>query len=404
MAKIHIFNKVSGASEAELALTGWNIPFEKAEDGTITVPGNLTLNNMGLTKLPDLSKVIVKGNFVCVNNPELASLKGSPQVVHGTYQCNNNGLTSLEYAPAEVGIDFICWANKLTSLKHAPKKVGRSFCCDNNKLTSLEHAPEIVPGTFNCKENQLTSLLHAPHTVGAFNCCSNKLTSLEHGPHTMVPGYTGKYECRNNPLKSLKGAPAHVLEDFVCTGCKLPTLEGGPTQVDGSYYAYDNELVNLKGSPAIVGKSFAVGRNQLVSIEDGPQQVGEDYSCQDNKLTSLKGAPATVTGFSCEDNPLESYAHAPVSCKGNFWCRKTGLKHLEGIPQDAGKIFSDFDTFENWDAVPQHLRISPETITRQEREIREQREELDRIVDRSTVLQDSLSIKKGTIQIKAKVT
>lgn len=56
-----------------------------------------------MERLPDLSNVIVKGNFKCSYNP-LRSLKGSPKKVKGDFDCSYcTNLTSLEGAPEKSG-------------------------------------------------------------------------------------------------------------------------------------------------------------------------------------------------------------------------------------------------------------------------------------------------------------
>jgi hypothetical protein len=64
-------------SEAEQALKAWGIKYEKKPEGTLFVPSNLDINHRGLTKLPDLSSVIVGGNIYCFNN-RFTSLEGAP--------------------------------------------------------------------------------------------------------------------------------------------------------------------------------------------------------------------------------------------------------------------------------------------------------------------------------------
>ena len=142
------------------------------------IKGNLDLWNKGLTELPDLSEVVVKGDFNCSHN-KLTSLEGAPQRVGGDFDCNHNQLTSLEGAPKEVGGGFYCYSNRLTSLEGAPKEIGGEFSCSSNQLTSLEGAPQRVGGDFYCYSNQLTSLEGAPKEVGGdFDCNHNQLTSL----------------------------------------------------------------------------------------------------------------------------------------------------------------------------------------------------------------------------------
>ena len=120
------------------------------------IKGDLSLPNKGLTELPDLSEVVVNGNFFCMSN-NLISLKGAPQKVGGS---------------------FICYNNKLTSLDGAPKEVGRNFCCQYNQLTSLEGTLKVVGGCFKCTNNELTSLFGVPVLKEEeFIYCSRSLRS-----------------------------------------------------------------------------------------------------------------------------------------------------------------------------------------------------------------------------------
>ena len=74
-----------------------------------------------------------------------------------------------------------------------------------------------------------------------------------------------------------------VSGNFNCSDNKLTSLVGAPTNVDGNFYCNGNKLTSLVGAPTNV-----VGR----------------FDCGDNKLTSLTGAPKTVGGhFYCNDNP-----------------------------------------------------------------------------------------------------
>ena len=107
------------------------------------IKGSVNLTNEGLTELPDLSEVSVKGSFWCGGN-YLTSLKGAPKEVGGHFDCSDNQLTSLEGAPQKVGGDFSCESNQLTSLQGAPKEVGGSFFCRHNwELNSLLGLPQM---------------------------------------------------------------------------------------------------------------------------------------------------------------------------------------------------------------------------------------------------------------------
>ena len=55
------------------------------------ITGSIDLSGRGLTELPDLSKVVVKGNFNCSGN-HLTSLEGAPKGVR-FFNYSNNPLT-----------------------------------------------------------------------------------------------------------------------------------------------------------------------------------------------------------------------------------------------------------------------------------------------------------------------
>lgn len=67
------------AAPGEKALMDLKVSYKKLEDGRLYVPGNLNISNKDLTVLPDLTNVVVEGNFSCVKN-HLTSLKGAPQM------------------------------------------------------------------------------------------------------------------------------------------------------------------------------------------------------------------------------------------------------------------------------------------------------------------------------------
>ncbi|MBR1825575.1 MAG: hypothetical protein IJ770_03205 [Alphaproteobacteria bacterium] len=215
----------------------YNLP-----DGFV-IKGNVDLMFKGLTKLPDLSKVIVKGYFTCGSN-QLTTLEGAPQKVGSGFYCHYNHLTTLEGAPKEVGGEFYCPENKLTSLKGVPQKIEGSFNCSENQLTSLEGAPQKVGGNFNCSGNQLTSLKGAPQKVGGnFNCSYNQLTSLKGVPQKIE----GNFYCSDNQLTSLEGAPEEISGDFHYEYNQLTTWEGAPRVVGGAIWCYGNQLTSLFG-------------------------------------------------------------------------------------------------------------------------------------------------------------
>lgn len=115
--------------------------------------GNLNLQDLNLTVLPEILKDIkVDGSFYCGNN-YLTSLENAPKYVSETFGCSSNYLTSLEGAPKTISGDFYCSHNNLTSLKGTPESIGGDFKCNDNKLTSLDGVPKFVGGSFVCKNN-----------------------------------------------------------------------------------------------------------------------------------------------------------------------------------------------------------------------------------------------------------
>ena len=174
------------------------------------VTGGLDLRGMGLTELPDLSTVTVKGDFDCFNN-QLTNLNGCPQNVGGDFICSANQLISLVGAPQSVGRDFFCRINKLTNLVGAPQNIGGGFYCSANQLISLVGAPQSVGQDFVCEHNQLTNLDGAPQSVGRdFDCSDNQLTNLIGSPQSVGRDF----DCSKNQLTNLIGIPKKIGGNF----------------------------------------------------------------------------------------------------------------------------------------------------------------------------------------------
>jgi hypothetical protein len=135
------FSDSARPDPAEKILHDMGCVFSREPDGTLVVEGDLKISYRRLTELPDLSNVVVKGDFCC-NDNLLSSLKGAPKAVGGDFWCQYNFLDSLEGAPKIVGHNFWCHNNHLASLEHAPSAIGGYFYCGGNDLASLEHAPK----------------------------------------------------------------------------------------------------------------------------------------------------------------------------------------------------------------------------------------------------------------------
>ena len=139
----------------------------------------------------------------------------------------------------------------------------------------------VVKGDFDCRDNELTSLAGAPQKVSkGFYCNNNELTSLEGAPQEVG----GDFDCGDNQLTSLEGVPQEVGGYFGCSNNKLTSLNGVTQEVGGSFYCYNNELTSLEGAPQEVGGNFDCSGNQLTSLEGVPQKVGGYFYCDNNNF------------------------------------------------------------------------------------------------------------------------
>lgn len=269
------------------------------------IDGGVYLNKMKMTKLPDFSKIKVKGDFECSDNM-LSSLEGAPLEVGGDFFCSQCGLKSLIGMPLEVGRSFSCYGNDLSSLEGGPKKVGQNFHCGGNKLQDLCGAPDKILGNFNCSHNELKTLKGAPLEVG------------------------GEFRCGYNELQTLEGAPKKVGIHFICYYNKLTSLKGAPLEVLGEFDCSHNELSDLVGAPLVVG-SFDCKNNILTSLKGAPKKVKKYFTCTENPLESLEGKPLEIGGeFFIEDEVLEYIKKREKKAKGKEEFNKAfkGVKSL----------------------------------------------------------------------------
>jgi hypothetical protein len=195
------------------------------------------------------------------------------------------------------------WVNPKTGLVDVDGK----FECKGQELTDLKGVRfGKVKWTFDCSDNFITSLVGAPQTVGSFFFCNdNSLTSLVGAPQKVG----ASFDCSNNSLTSLEGLPnGFVLGgSFYCSENSLTSLAGLPDgfSADGNFNCSDNSLTSLKGAPQNVNGTFNCSDNQLTSLKGGPQSVRAGFFCANNSLTSLEGAPQRLDGGSfCLGNPI----------------------------------------------------------------------------------------------------
>jgi len=98
-------------------------------------------------------------------------------------------------------------------------------------------------------------------------------------------------------------------------------------KVGGYFNCGNNQLTNLEGAPTKVGGYFYCRYNKLTSLEGAPQEVGGGFYCDNNRLTGLEGAPQEVSGwFDCRHNQFTNLEGAPSKVGGDFWCSHNKVK------------------------------------------------------------------------------
>jgi hypothetical protein len=109
---------------------------------------------------------------------------------------------------------------------------------------------------------------------------------------------SGRFNCYNSRLTSLKGAPREVGGDFWCAGNKLTSLKGAPLEVGGNFSCYSNELTSLQGAPREIVGNFDCSHNQLTSLQGAPREVGGHFDALKNpNLKSLDGIGTVYGGI-----------------------------------------------------------------------------------------------------------
>ena len=200
-----------------------------------------------------------------------------------------------------------------------------NFFCKGKWIVNPTTGLVDIEGNFEYHDLKTKSFLGIKfgNVTNNFNCHDNRLTSLEGAPQTVG----GTFWCSGNNLQSLVGAPKTVGGDFSCSKNKLTSLEGAPQTVRGSFFCYNNKLTSLEGSPQTVGAGFFCYNNKLTSLEGSPQTVDGNFICYNNKLTSLEGAPETLGGnFDCRSNELTSLEGSPHTIDGGFFSDKFQLE------------------------------------------------------------------------------
>ena len=114
----------------------------------------------------------------------------------------------------------------------------------------------VISGDVNLRGKELTRLPDFSKVkVGwNFDCSNNILSSLEGAPMEVY----GSFYCINSGLKSLKGASCLVKGDFDCSNNMLKSLDGAPKMIKGDFIGKDNCFVSFKGVTQKIGGEFMV--------------------------------------------------------------------------------------------------------------------------------------------------
>ena len=114
--------------------------------------------------------------------------------------------------------------------------------------------------------------------------------------------------------------------------------------VDGDFIVNDNRLTSLEGSPTDIEGSVFAARNQLETLEGGPVMVDGDFKVDNNKLKNLKGLPKDITGdLHINMNPLESLEGAQDTSVGGTVFVQKYPKDRELFPMAADYEFLEKD-------------------------------------------------------------
>jgi Leucine-rich repeat (LRR) protein len=150
--------------------------------------------------------------------------------------------------------------------------------------------------------------------------------------------WTGNFNCFNNKLTSLTGAPASVGGDFYCSSNQLTSLTGAPTSVTGYFYCFGNQLTSLTGAPTTVTGGFNCYNNQLTSLTGAPTTVGGHFDCSSNQLTSLKDIHKQIKSIGetlyLSGNPIKTHVLGLLKIKR--------LKSVELDNKEVEKILNKY--------------------------------------------------------------
>ena len=125
--------------------------------------------------------------------------------------------------------------------------------------------------------------LSQEHIEWLNKCAKNRWTL---NPKTGLVDVEEKFDCSGQKLTDFKGVRfGKVIGDFNCSDNRLTSLEGAPRKVGGLFTCSDNLLTSLEGAPQSVGGNFWCNSSLLTSLEGAPQKVGGSLYGKDNPVS-----------------------------------------------------------------------------------------------------------------------
>ncbi|MCQ2575077.1 MAG: hypothetical protein MJ156_03175 [Alphaproteobacteria bacterium] len=179
----------------------------------------------------------------------------------------------------------------------------------------------------------------------------------------------GNFDCSDNNICSLAGAPRNIYGDFICANNKLKNLQYGPRYVSGNYDCHKNKLVCLIGAPGVIGGGFNCSYNKLSNLMNGPMLCGSnakykgqhlDVDCRYNNLVSLAGLSTLRSedmDWLFEGNQLDERSIFPC------WLIKY-LEHVKGVSESVLKYWAFYGGGDSSLArvVPRKKKLIKETV------------------------------------------
>lgn len=227
------------------------------QDMSVTVNGNLLLDDKNLTEIPVKFKEVHGG--IDVTSNKIKRLDWCPSIVKGSLEAWDNEIETLVGGPIEIEGSFDIDNNKLTNLQGAPKKVGGAFIITSNKLSSLVGCPEIVGEYFKASICGITHLDDLPRSIGTNVYLQNNNISNLKG--------IGKLIKSINTKNSSKGGRIVLSANPIETGLSGILNINGVKNIEYQPSASDTKAQKIAAALKIINDGLKDG-NDVMDIQD----------------------------------------------------------------------------------------------------------------------------------------